>query len=83
MVMHRDVDADQTTLLLGKVLLVVSIMVELDRVREQSGKGGLILHTCTIYGDASVTRTSRDLLLVLVVLIFESRHTGTYRYCTA
>ena len=41
MVMHRDVDADQTTLLLGKVLLVVSIMVELDRVREQSGKGGL------------------------------------------
>ena len=37
---HRVVDAGQGTLLLGKVL-VAYIMVELDRVREQSGKGGL------------------------------------------
>ena len=34
-------NAGQGTLLLGKVLLVAYLMVELDRVREQSGKGGL------------------------------------------
>ena len=38
----------------------------------------MYLHTCTIYGDVSVTSTSRDLRLVLVVLICLSTHTGTY-----
>ena len=38
---HRNVDAGQGTFLLGKVLLVDFLMVELDRVRQQSGKGGL------------------------------------------